>query len=427
MKKKTRLCALVSLTAVLALTGCLNNSQSENSTNIESTLNNENELINYTNSLNINSERERIIKSVYSNLSISDSFYIECPEKIDNISFLEITSPYNLTWEEFDIDVFYKKVKDQFQLLFPNTKFDPDYLFCNANVDFEGNYFYPTVVECYDKIKNNKLEFDWFEYNDGKIYILWSRSNGEIFPYRMTKGIANDLSDADGDLNSWLPSNSCQVIEENILSTDSDNVEYELNSGKVNLKEAIDYVENEYIQQFGLNSELGINVPSTDVYKVNEDVYGYHFNARLTYKDIPFDSVKGSFGSSASSDGNEYKLPICHLFMVDEKNVDFLLGFDFSYFYKETGNINKIVSAEQAIKIASDTLTDNVQFDLKSAELVYSQTYKDNDLKSSTYFARPEWKIKAINPNDSYTYAVYVDAETGNSRYKKFSDKQPET
>ena len=107
--------------------------------------------------------------------------------------------------------------------------------------------------------------------------------------------------------------------------------------------------------------------------------------------------------------------------MVDEKNIDFLLGFDVNYFYKEIGEINQIVSAKQAVQIASDTLTGNVEFELKSVDLVYSQS-KDNDTKLSAFIARPEWKVTTFNPNDSYNYVVYVDAETGNSRYQKFSD-----
>ena len=64
---------------------------------------------------------------------------------------------------------------------------------------------------------------------------------------------------------------------------------------------------------------------------------------------------------------------------------------------------------------------------LKNVDLVYSQSYKDNDTKSSTFVARPEWRVTTFNPNDSYNYVVYVDAETGNSRYQKFSGKKPET
>ena len=414
---KSKFCILVCLFAVFILVGC-----SQDGQNVEdsSKSSNKSRLIDYTSNLNIQSEKEHIINSSYPNLLVSDSFYIDCPENIEIIPLLKITSPYELAKEDFDLDVYYEKIIQQFNLFFPDVEYNSEYLFCNANVA-DADSFYPTVNKCYDRIKNNGLEFDWFEYNDNNIYIVWSRSNNDVFPYRMTKGVAHNLSDSDKDLSAWLPADSCQLVAENIPSTESDKVEYNLNSGKVNLKSAIDYAENEYMSQFSIQPELGINVPSTDVYKVNEDIYGYHFNARLTYNDIPFDSLKESSGMSASSDGKEYKFPICHLFMVDEKNIDFLLGFDVNYFYKEIGEINQIVSAKQAVQIASDTLTRNVEFELKSVDLVYSQS-KDNDTKLSAFIARPEWKVTTFNPNDSYNYVVYVDAETGNSRYQKFSD-----
>ena len=50
----------------------------------------------------------------------------------------------------------------QFKLFFPYVEYNSDYLFCNADVAGVDEFSYPTVDKCYDRIKNNGLEFDWF-------------------------------------------------------------------------------------------------------------------------------------------------------------------------------------------------------------------------------------------------------------------------
>lgn len=101
-----------------------------------------------------------------------------------------------------------------------------------------------------------------------------------------------------------------------------------------------------------------------------------------------------------------------------------------AYGYRRTGSItdekvtDKLLPFDKAISKIEQSLTEQVSFEVLSADLVYTplKYYGSYDIpleeqKSKT---TPAWKVVIQNKNNDLVYTCYIDADTGeNFRYNK--------
>ena len=358
---------------------------------------------------------EEILATEYNNLDVSDcSFrFSDCGE---SIAVLLITEPEHALSDSFSIDTYKQQVESQLKLFFPDTTIRSDALYCNAVTQDE---YYPLVSDYYEQLKDGSLEYTWFMYETESEYAWMSKSDC-ILPYRMSKGTARTLSGSDSQLASWLPGDSCELVQNYQIEEITPELSYHLINGDVTVADAIAYVENDYLKSIGCVTDFGIDIAEVDVLQVTPEIYGYNLLGRKTFDNIPFDTVKDMTGSSSSSDGREYARQTCEIFMIESNDVDTFLDIGVHKPYEIVEEFSEIITLKKAVQIASETLTSNIVFDVRSAELLYTTCY-DEGSNYTTVTATPEWAVEAYNPNDGYRYMVYVNAKNGAVHYQRFT------
>lgn len=156
-------------------------------------------------------------------------------------------------------------------------------------------------------------------------------------------------------------------------------------------------------------------VIQVNVLKVNEDIYGYYFLTTGMCNGILFDHLsEGNY-----SDYGAYTFRGGNVFMIESNDVDVLYGY---YRLQLTESINPykdIITFQTVAEKISGSLSDNVKFEVKKIEFIYSEKLI---LSSEGYVdteggvprsVTPSWKFTLYNPNDELTYICYINAKDG--------------
>ncbi len=176
-----------------------------------------------------------------------------------------------------------------------------------------------------------------------------------------------------------------------------------------------DYINNMPIAQ-NLEKNILTKVHSVKVLQIG-GIYGYYFETQMQLSGVNYD-VRYT-GRIAS----DYRMGNLHGqsgrgFMLESDCVDIVDGAFLHDHLMNVENVEKILSAEEAINKFSDGLTNGVGFTVNSLEFVYYTSYVPDEngyLNTQTNEAKvvPAWKITAYNPNDKLTYFCYIDAADG--------------
>lgn len=348
------------------------------------------------------------------NFRVADEIIINIPDSAPVLEFTTKTldNNYDLL-QDFNFNSLYSGFKEMYSYYFPDRDFDENYLYYTGNNSVEewddsGNQISflhkvkddlnilksdegDSVGLIYDEgigkeNKNGCIEFNCYpDLNIGGIGII-NRNNYDFYSYKKT---------------AFLPPNSNQSF----LLEDKD----------VSISEAVKYFEDKINKApYPQNKNCTLRVAAVNVLDMGNGKFcynmlcSYDINGILTefsYGEINSRKIS-KYGSQVSSYGYMMKsdeiemLQLCNPFIIME----------------DIKQYESISAFEDAISLISSKLTNEVEFEVQRAELVYcyqpvktnSGYYDINGYPSKVY---PVWKLTLFNPNDLYTYLCYVSAD----------------
>ena len=350
---------------------------------------------------------------------------------------------------------FYDDFKEMFAYLFPNEKFNDDYFFYyyipnEESNRQEGEFPIKNFKKYYDDAVSEKNVISYYFYSPysgfvekvGSDYaILDNRDSSEVtdrniflefgppignYLSNVNKGVlAERYCKDNGEKNNHFLENWEHGIRQNykvIGSYDRDSTEkFRLLDGKeISVADAVTFFEN-YVNNAPCPKSpvYDMKVMSVIVQQYDKDKYFYSFTTTPTYGGIPFDWDRFYLSSDSM-----YETTLCDGSMVTTDDIDSFYG------YRRTGSItdekvtDKLLPFDKAISKIEQSLTEQVSFEVLSADLVYTplKYYGSYDIpleeqKSTT---TPAWKVVIQNKNNDLVYTCYIDADTGeNFRYNK--------
>ena len=351
---------------------------------------------------------------------------------------------------------FYDDFKEMFAYLFPNEKFNDDYFFYYYIPNEESNrqegefpiknfkkyyddavseknvisyYFYSPYSHFAEKEGSDyahRVEKDSSDINDRNIFLEFGPPIGNYLS-NVNKGVlAEYYSKEKGEKNDyWLEVTGTVICEEyeTVRSCTPDCTDkYRLLDGKeISVAEAVTFFEN-YMNNLPCPKDpvYDTKVTGVNVKKLGEDKYFFMFQITPTYAGVPLDwgrfrltseselrTTTGFYGTMAVTDDiDSFVGYVRAASITDEKVTDKLLPFD------------------KAISKIEQSLTEQVSFEVLSADLVYEQmTYYgayDIPLEEQKRETSPAWKVVVQNKNNDLVYTCYIDADTGdNFSYSK--------
>ncbi|MDR0918823.1 MAG: hypothetical protein LBM93_06175 [Oscillospiraceae bacterium] len=371
-----------------------------------------------------------------SNFKTGENIDIQIPEKTPVLEFIS----RNSTTQNFEN--YYKEYKSMFEYLFPNHTLNENYLFYNggsSKIEYDDN---GNKIQDFNKVKD-KYE-DLVSGKEGDVSLLydetWLRDvtdwNSQVCFEMGTeigagytvinKGKTVEICGKIGDFYPCLESYDPVDHLELVASYSPDSTEsYKLSDKEIPINEAVDFFEN-YINNlpYPSNANLEISVIGVDVYKVNNNIFGYNFLTTGSYQGIAFEHLKNGTMTLNSANFGNYLTSGGNAFMVESNDVDILYGYYRVLTIENTKQYNKVINFETATEKISSNLSDKVIFDVQKTEFIYRRKL----IKTAEGFVDveggypnevvPVWKFTLYNPNDGLIYLAYVDAKDGeNFRY----------
>lgn len=419
----------------------------DNGNGIPEALKRKNEISYYT-----SDEVKKIIKE-NTKFDISEDFESFVPKSVSYLSYFDY-APVNRP----NISDFYTDFKEMFAYLFPDEKFNDDYFFYyyirtdeeteNAK---EDEYPIKNVKKYFDEAADGKRKISYYFYSP---YSHFAEKEGTDYAHRVEKDsldindrniflefgppIGNYLSNVNkgvlaeyyskekGEKNDyWLEVTGTVICEEyeTVRSCTPDCTDkYRLLDGKeISVADAVTFFEK-YMNDLPCPKDpvYDTKVTGVNVKKLGEDKYFFMFQITPTYAGVPLDwgrfrltseselrTITGFYGTMAVTDDiDSFVGYVRAASITDEKVTEELLPFD------------------KAISKIEQSLTEQVSFEVLSADLVYEQmTYYgayDIPLEEQKRETSPAWKVVIQNKNNDLVYTCYIDADTGdNFSYSK--------
>ncbi len=176
-------------------------------------------------------------------------------------------------------------------------------------------------------------------------------------------------------------------------------------------KDAVAFFEN-YIASIPVLEEptFGIHVGSVNVYKLDDEHYGFEFINSRIYDGIHFNFVWDDCDIDGLNRDMSYGI------MVKSDDVDHVYApFNAYKAYDEVQHTD-FVPFEDAVNTISEKMTSYVGFEVTRAELLFRMkpnASKGDQVGETRYPVYPSWKLTLYNPNDNLTYVAYVNALNG--------------
>lgn len=373
--------------------------------------------------------REIIERS--SNLKVSDDyFYVFAPKMIDHLCEFTYGTSYQLPPEK-ELEEF----KRVFNYLFPTHELDENCLYAYAVMKDENPEEQDIFKTRFHSLKN---EDNYSAYLNGTLgdpkYLRHLMYTEEQFPreesvslfYRspfgndycvFNKGVCNKFTaNLNGEDKYYAYEqfrlNDPDFSFEFVGSYPPDSEEtFMLLDKEISIKDAALFFEN-YITSIPVSEEpiFGIHVNNVNVYRFDEEHYGFEFINSRIYDGIHFNYVWDGCGIDGQNRDMSYGI------MVQSCDVDHIYApFSAYKAYDETQH-SQFVPFEEAVITISERMTDFVGFEVTRAELTYR--FKPNigagiNVGETQYPVYPSWKLTLQNPNDNLTYVAYVNALTG--------------
>lgn len=299
-----------------------------------------------------------------------------------------------------------------FQPMFDKDIGDPEGFFSLPDVVVGGISYpgKPKISDYRDRLENEEIKVNYLVYRNIKKnqYLWW----GFSYPHWINKGAAlTAIGDKTSKCSSWIPSDLGEPIARYYNDEKNYNVKYKLSDGEVSIGDAIKYFTEKYPDTLPFDVKPEYSVKYVDVYKINDDTYGYLLNTSLKYNSVSFE-ILGEMATDSSAP--HFYATDGQAFMVKKDDIDVTVDCDPKTMIENDSNpILNILSLKEASGIVSEKMTQNVKFNVLSTDLVYHGTRDEENIAR----LKPTWEIKLFNPNDNVNYNVYVDAVSGECNY----------
>lgn len=381
-------------------------------------------------------EEVREIIDKYPNLKMIDKyFYVSVPKEIDHLCEFYNGSAYQLTPEK-ELEEF----RSVFKYLFPDHEFDENCLYAHARFDDEDPNEQDIFKIIYHSLKNKdnynaymngtlgnqevvhnlvyteeqfpcensvSLHFrspfgnDWCVFNKGVCNRFTTSLRGEdkYYAYEQFR-----LGAPDADLDIKFEAVGA-------YPPDSEETFKLLDDKKISIKDAVSFFEN-YIASLPSLEEpvFGIHVNEVNVYKLDDEHYGFEFINSRIYDGIHFNYVwDGSVIDGLNRD-------MSYGIMVESDDVDHIYALFKAWRAYDEVRHTEFVPFEEAVKTVSEKMTGYVGFEVMRAELIFrekSNAGAGDKVGETRYPTYPSWKLTLYNPNDNIRYVAYVNALTG--------------
>ena len=178
------------------------------------------------------------------------------------------------------------------------------------------------------------------------------------------------------------------------------------------------YVNNLFVNELSSikNPGISIHVPEITKFKLDENSYALRVICARTFNNVPFEYVISGTSYSAMSDGNNY--------ISDMYSVDIMKPDDFDSIYGGSCSVKVTTSGEKSDKIIpvaelfdlmSEIFSSQINLEVNKIELVYTQRL----INDTETIGRPTWKVHGKNKINNQNIEAYVDALTGECRYRR--------
>lgn len=377
----------------------------------------------------------RDIVEQYSNLKISsDYFYVSVPKTIDHVSEFYNGSAYQLPPEK-ELEEF----KSVFKYLFPDHELDENCLYASAHLDDTDPDEYDIFKTLYHSLKNEDNYNAYMNCTLGNQKYLhnlvyteeqFPRENSVSLTYRspfgndyceFNKGVCNKLIANRSGEDKYYAWELCRLSENGedlnplfefvgAYPPDSEKT-FKLLDKEISIKDAVSFFEK-YIADIPCADEpvFGLHINDVNVFKLDDEHYGYEFLNSRIYDGILFNYV----WDGAGIDGINRDMS-CGI-MVKSDDVDGVYSpFNAWKAYDEVRH-TEFVQFEEAVKTISENMTDYVGFEVTRAEMVFrkkSNAGVSDQVGDTRYPTYPSWKMTLYNPNDNLIYVTFVNALSG--------------
>lgn len=192
-----------------------------------------------------------------------------------------------------------------------------------------------------------------------------------------------------------------------------DDVELNLQDGKIMLSEMEEKVLKYTNEEFSLPVSAGIRYGISQAFVINNEEYdGISFMMTRIYKGVPFEygsiGASGNYIDKLDHDG-------ANIAYASSKYPDTLVGFGLTDgIVVEKNEIIEVISLGEALGLLSDQIGSNSVYDVHGVELVYRacEIPKERE-KEIIDILKPVWKVITVNQNDDKYTLFYIDVVTG--------------
>ncbi len=389
-------------------------------------------------------EAAEIINKI-ENFTVSEDFHSEVPKHLDHISEMTVDETH-LTDADVTPKEKLKHFLEVYKYLFPDNEFYPEYMYLGGSYDLQlykhyDDFLKQAAFEEHDSVDEGANSYPQFFYGDlsyayqdevednglGPTYVIYEfegkvdnpihREDSVLFctgyplgcwHFVFNRGVAGRIACDAGVENNPLkdvfsPENYFECVGAYLPDSEES---FKLLDKEVKIKDATAFFEN-YINTLpGLNEPVvNLKVREVLVYKLNDDSYGYYYNCSREYDEIPF-----NYGLRGSISGYAPMADICYGFMVYSDEVDFAYHPGTETVIVDEKQYTDMIPFEEAIKIASEKLTEHVNFEVKSASIVYDLNMGTDSTGRTVYPAHAAWKFVMYNKNDNLYYTCYLNA-----------------
>lgn len=263
-------------------------------------------------------------------------------------------------------------------------------------------YNYPSVMEHKEELVSGHGFF--VDTNTCHIQMgadgIYSMSDGTI-----TKFLGEDTFAA---LDA-LGANEEEIAAEGTFDEMAE-LSYELLSGKVSVHEAADMVK----RYFGAGTpfpgaaDVGIDIPYVSVFSLG-DKYGYAFQLRRTYQNIPF---AYTFGGARRNTGKQAVFEDHKTaYVVNGRTVSAYAGYNEAQPFQVLLEESDVLSLKDAMEILDGKLAGELRVQVGNVGLAYCNVSLDDEKGISVVY--PCWALDGLSQHNSRRIRIYMDVLTG--------------
>lgn len=225
---------------------------------------------------------------------------------------------------------------------------------------------------------------------------------------------------SDGTITSFLGEDSLAALdalgmnEEQIVAEgtfdEMASQSYELLSGEISVREAADMVEKyfEAGTPFPLANDVGIDIPYVSVFSLG-DKYGYAFQMRRTYHNIPFAYTFGGARTRKSAQAvcEDHKTA----YVVNGEMVSAYTGHNEAQPFSVLVEERDILSLKDAMELLDSKLAKELQVQIENVGLDYCKVSLDEEEGIEVVY--PCWELDGLSQNNDSHIRIYMDVLTG--------------